>query len=119
MSDLLTTILFGTFVIPDVPSRKVLFDERTTKVATAPVQKRKGIAREAVMNALKRQPSEWLTIGEISAECRISDDTAKKVLNALASEMKASKRFYLTGRRGGKCAMFKWINKNAKKQKAA
>lgn len=119
MSNLLQTILFGTFLPPDVPSRRILFDERNTKVATAPVQKRKGIALDSVINALKRQPSQWLTIGEISAECGICDDTAQKVLNTLASEMKASKRFYLTGRRGGKCAMFKWINKNAKKQKTA
>lgn len=119
MSDLLTTILFGTFVIPDVPSRKIIFDEKSTKVATAPVPKRKGISLDAVIDALKRQPDEWMTIGMISAEAGCCDDTAQKILNKLASDQRILKRFADTGKRGGKNAVFKWKNKHGKKQKAA
>lgn len=119
MCDMLTTILYGTFVPPDVPSRKIIFDERSTKVATAPVPKRKGMSLDAVIDALKRQPDEWMTIGMISAEAGCCDDTAQKILNKLASDQRILKRFADTGKRGGKNAVFKWKNKHGKKQKAA
>lgn len=119
MCDTLQTILFGTFVPPDVAGRVIEFDERTTRIATMPVPKRHGSARNAVIKALKCKPHDWLTIGTVSAEACCCNDTAAKVLNNLASEELVLKRFSNTGMRGGKNAVFKWKNKNAKKQKAA
>ena len=112
---MLTTILYGTFVPPDVPSRKIMFDERNTRIATMPVEKRHGSARTAVINFLKRQPSEWLTIAMVSAAAGCCDDTAAKILNKLSSEQQILKRYAGTGKRGWKNAVFKWKNKNAKK----
>jgi len=119
MPNKLMTILFGTFTPPETQGFKVSFDERSTKVATAPVPKRKGISLDAVIDALKRQPDEWMTIGMISAEAGCCDDTAQKILNKLASDQRILKRFADTGKRGGKNAVFKWKNKHGKKQKAA
>lgn len=119
MCDTLQTILFGKFVPPDVAGRVIEFDERTTRIATMPVPKRHGSARNAVIKALKRKPHDWLTIGMVSAEVSCCADTASKLLNRLASEALVLKRFSNTGLRGGKNAIFKWKNQNAKKQKAA
>ena len=115
MSDLLTTILFGTCEIPDVPSRKIVFDDRSLWVATLPVKKRKEAARAVVTEVLKSNPGDWYSVAMVSAECRICADTASKVLNQLASEHIVLKRRGSAGKRGGKMAIFKWVEKRAEK----
>lgn len=119
MTSLLQTILFGAFLPPDVPSRKIVFDERSSRLTAARVVKPRGTARTSVVNALKRNPDEWMTIGMVSASAGCCDDTAQKILNRLASEQQILKRYAGTAKRGGKNAVFKWKNKNAKKQKTA
>lgn len=112
---MLQTILYGNFVPPDVPSRKIMMDDRAHRVAIMPVSKRRGAARSAVAAALKRQPSEWMSIAMVAADAGCCDDTAQKILNHMASEHKILKRYALTGKRGAKSAVFKWIVKHAKK----
>lgn len=119
MCDMLQTILYGTFVLPDVAGRLIAFDERTTRIATMPVAKRRGTARAAVIKALQRNPHEWMSIGTVASASVCCDDTAQKILNKLASEQIMLKRFSDTGKRGGRNAVFKWRNQDAKKQKAA
>lgn len=119
MCNALQTILFGTFMPPDVAGRLIAFDERTTRVATMPVAKRRGTARAAVIKALQRHPHEWMSIYTVAAASVCCEETAQKILNRLASEQIVLKRFAGTGKRGGRNAVFKWKNQDAKKQKAA
>ena len=115
MSDLLQTILFGTFVPHDVPSRKIIFDSVVKRTKQMPAPRRNGPVRASVIEVLKRHPSDWLTVGIVAAESGCCDDTAIRVLNKLASDLVISKRFP-NGKRVEKHAIFKWMNKNAKKQ---
>lgn len=115
MSCHLQTILLGTFVPPDVPGRKIVFDDRSLWVATLPVKKRKEAARAVVIEVLQSKPGDWYSVAMVSAECRICTDTASKVLNQLASEHIVLKRRGSAGKRGGKMAIFKWVEKRAEK----
>ena len=112
---LLQTVLYGTFVPPDVPSRKIFFDERFIRVTELPVKKRKEAARANVIEVLQSKPGDWHSVSMVSAECRVGTDTASKVLNQLASEHIVLKRYGNAGKRGGKMAIFKWVEKRAKK----
>ena len=119
MSTALQTILYGTFVPPDVAGRLIAFDERPARKVSTPVAVRKGPARNAVIEALKQHPHEWMTISAVAAVAWCCDGTARTVLNKLASEQIILKRFSGASKRGGKNFVFKWKNQDAKKQKAA
>ena len=112
---LLQTVLYGTFVPPDVPSRKIFFDERFIRVTELPVKKRKEAARAIVIEVLQSKPGDWHSVAMVSDECRICTDTASKVLNQLASEHIVLKRRGSAGKRGGKMAIFKLVEKRAEK----
>jgi len=116
MSDLLQTILFGTFLPPDVPGRKISFDDPKKTLWDLPVAKRKVASNDAVIEALQNS-KEWLSVTAVSRLSGICYDTSKKVLNRLASDHTVSKRFVNSPKQGHKTAVFRWINKNAKKQK--
>ena len=119
MSELLQNILYGTFISPDVPGRKISFDDIKRNISSMPVASRKVASKTAVTDVLKAESHEWLTIGSISALSGVCNDTSAKVLNQLASEHLVLKRFAKTSKQGPKTAVFKWINKDANKQKAA
>lgn len=118
VSSLLQTILFGTFVPPDVPGRKIDFDAVKKPVPSLPVAKRKRSSRDSVI-AIMEQFYEWHTVREVSALSGACYDTSKKVLAKLAGEHIVSKRYRNVPKQGPKTAVYRWINKNAKKQKAA
>lgn len=118
MSEHLQTILFGTFMPPDVPGRKISFDEVKKNFSCLPVAKRKADSRGAVIDAIKKA-GDWKTIREVSALSGACYDTSKKVLAKLAGEHIVSKRYRNVPKQGPKTAVYRWINKNAKKQKAA
>lgn len=114
-ASLLHTVLFGTFIPPNAPGKKILFDERSKRIATMPVHRRKALSREAVIDVLQQHDGDWLTIGMVSAAVGVCDDTAAKVLNSLASEHIASKRFAKSAKPGGKNAVFKLVKKHGTK----
>ena len=118
MSEHLQTILFGTFMPPDVPGRKISFDDARKSVSSLPVANRKGASRAAVIEALEKD-GQWLTVSEVSVLSGICYDTSKKVLGKLASEHIVSKRHINAPKQGPKTSVYKWIKTNAKKQKAA
>lgn len=118
MCEMLQTVLFGTFVTPDVPGRKISFDDGKKNFSCLPVAKRKGASRDAVI-AMMETVFEWQTVSEVSAMSGVCYDTSKKVLSRLASEHVVSKRYVNLPRQGPKTAVYRLVNKNAKKQKTA
>ena len=119
MCNMLQTILYGTFVPPDVPRRVVSFDDAKWKRAPKPDKKRNQSAREDVLQILKAEPGTWFTAHDIADMTGLHRDSSMKVLNRLASEHILAKRKAKLQRFGMQSALFKWINKNAKKQKTA
>lgn len=116
MSDMLQTILFGTFVPPDVPSRKFRTGDDSPRVLTSmAVKERVMSARSIVVSMLKQNMSNWYTFHDVASATGMHKDTAMKVLNALASEKLVSKRRGKALYRGKPPTLFKWMNRNAKK----
>lgn len=119
MTCLLQTILLGTFVSPDVPSRKICFDDKNRNFVQPPAAKPKMDSRAAVIHSLKEYAHEWLSMSDVAALAGICKDTSGRVLKQLASEHIVSKRLVSSPKQGPKTAVYRWIKKDAKKQKAA
>ncbi len=119
MSNLLQTILFGTFLPPDVPGRQINFDQPKNRHIDIPVRLRGISTRDAVIQALKSDTSNWFAINDISEMAGVCRDTAMKVLNQLASEQLVIKRREKIAHRGHPTVIFKWMKKSGKKQKTA
>ena len=115
MCNMLQTILYGTFVPPDVPSRVICFDDAKWKRAPKPDRKSSVTSRALVISALQSDPVTWFTVHDIADMTGMHRDTAFKVLNRLASELIVAKRKAKLQRIGMPSALFKWMNKNAKK----
>lgn len=119
MCKMLQTILYGTFVPPDVPGRVVSFDDVKWKRTAKQIKKSSASTRELAISALMSDPITWFTVHDIADMTGMHRDTAFRVLNRLASELIVAKRKAKLNPIGMPSTLFKWINKDAKKQKTS
>lgn len=114
MSQLLQTILFGTFTPPDVQSKIHRIGDDQKRITTSlPVKDRSVSTRTAVVTVLTANADVWLTMHDVAHDAGIHKDTAMKVLNQLASEHLVLKRRAKVFYRGNPSVMFKWMKRNA------